>query len=617
MKELILSVLSLIILLPIIIFLPLGLSNKGKGVIVIASFLLANIGFLTQEVLSPWLLWLVLALLVFLISYVIQGRFADVLFAGTPTREQSNDSVSVNDQKNFMDSQKASSPVKDEKEDSHIAHIAEYDEEQESSKYEEELLVYSDEKQHPSEDGDDTVTSEQSDQEYEVSEITENKDRFISDEGEEDELSALIEQMDTSFLNEREKEWTGIAETKEVPKEERKVDDSEESAYMAEIEKLIEAEDEELLFDDKNEESLEEREEEITDAHLALEEIPIDDLDVPELSTDYSAQSPSQEVSEDLSGQLFGATNEFTSEIDEVDEQMQTEMLHKEEEIAKFSSHLAPADEDREWLDELKDEEKDLEDEKWQLTEEEHEYPIGIKTEEEYSEDVSTQFGLDNEEKPKRDMIDDQDEFFDAEKESQEEDERSFEVEPEELADVEGELNVETNPDYSTDGLLEEDKDVVGHVNKPGAGLVFVEDDHAEAPFEDAFAEAALSTSSHSDDDMLQTMDESETEEQNGAEDTKGFQQQMFSLMASQLQIESKRLPVEDYEMLIRDHMVHNLSPHDYYTFASMLIEHYIRNKEMGKLHDLLCDLREKFAKYPILTMEIQYLYEQYCENTL
>lgn len=549
MKELILSVLSLIILLPIIFFLPLGLSNKGKGVIVIASFLLANIGFLTQEVLPLWLLWIVLALLVFLISYVIQGRFGEVIFAGAPSSDQSNDRD--NDKKDVLVSQKASTPVKDEEDKSHIAYMPENSEHQEIINDEEELLVFSDEK-HPSEDGDDFITSQQSDHEYEVSGITKNKGSLNLDDGEEDELSVLIEQMDTSFLNEREKEWTGVAEAEGAVEDEQKVDDSEESSYMAEIEKLLEEEDEEVVFDDKTEESLEERAEEDVEADLVLEEIPIDDLDFSEHSPDYSAQSPSEEVPEDLSEHLFGATTEFTSEIYDEDERIQTEMLHKEEEIDEFSIHLAPDDEDEEWLDEITDEEKDLEDEQWQITEEENQHPLGIKVEEEYLESFSTQFALDNKEKA---INDDQDEI-------------QLNAEPESREEVESSL-------------------------------------------------AALSTSSQSDEDTLQTMKEVATIEQNGTDDTRVFQQQMFSLMASQLQLEGKRLPAEDYEMLIRDHMVDSLSPHDYYTFASMLIEHYIRNKEMGKLHELLCGLREKFAKYPILTMEIQYLYEQYCESTL
>lgn len=616
MKELILSVLSLIILLPIIFFLPLGLSNKGKGIIVIASFLLANIGFLTQGVIPLWLLWLILALLVFLISYVIQGRFGDALFAGTPANGQSNDLT--NDQKNNMILQNQRSSVEDHKEDSHNAYSVQYEEDQAISDSEEELLVFSDEK-HPSEDGDDFITSEQSDTEYDVSEMTENKDEILADDGEEDDLSALIEQMDTSFLNEREKDWTGMTEAEEGLKEEQEVDEGQEPDYMAEIEKFLEEDDQELVFDDDNEEILEEREKE--NADLALEEIPIDDFDAPVPgSSDLSQTVSEDEVElEDLSGSLFGSTDELTSEMDE-DEEMPSEMLHKEEEMDDLSVHLAPNDEE-EWLDVLKDEEKDLGDEQWPLAEEENEHLLGIKSGEEYPEDFGSGIELDVEEEPQSDTTDEQEEItHDAEKESEEEVELSYEAETEELEEAGSDLSQDTSLEFATEEHLEDeedDEDLEVTVDEPETILSFAGDDRDGAPSQEALAEAAPSTSSQIDEDMLQSIEESDIAEEVVTEETNAFQQQMFSLMASQLEFESKRLPAEDYEMLIKDHMVDSLSPHDYYTFASMLIQHYIRHKEIGKLHDLLCDLRERFTKYPILTMEIQYLYEQYCENAL
>jgi hypothetical protein len=141
-------------------------------------------------------------------------------------------------------------------------------------------------------------------------------------------------------------------------------------------------------------------------------------------------------------------------------------------------------------------------------------------------------------------------------------------------------------------------------------------EEEEEDLLDEAFVQPEISTSSQMADSMVQTIEERGQEEE-VSEETRALQQQMFHLLVSQLELEGKRLPAHQYEMLIKEHMIDSLSPHDYYTFASMLTEHYIRNKELGKLNELLCDLREKFAKYPVLSMEIQYLYEQYCKNAL
>ena len=92
MQELILSVLSLIILVPLIYFLPLGLTNKGKALL-LEQLLLANIGLLTQHILPTWLIWTISRAARLLVAYVMQNRMSEVLFAGMSEDSGTKDSL--------------------------------------------------------------------------------------------------------------------------------------------------------------------------------------------------------------------------------------------------------------------------------------------------------------------------------------------------------------------------------------------------------------------------------------------------------------------------------------------------------------------------------------------
>ncbi|KOP83611.1 hypothetical protein AMS60_14605 [Bacillus sp. FJAT-21945] len=80
MENLLLAVISLVILVPIIYFLPLGLSSKGKILVIIISFFLANLGLLAQLSFPLWQTSLVLLVLVFLSSIVIDSRLRKIIY---------------------------------------------------------------------------------------------------------------------------------------------------------------------------------------------------------------------------------------------------------------------------------------------------------------------------------------------------------------------------------------------------------------------------------------------------------------------------------------------------------------------------------------------------------
>lgn len=90
-------------------------------------------------------------------------------------------------------------------------------------------------------------------------------------------------------------------------------------------------------------------------------------------------------------------------------------------------------------------------------------------------------------------------------------------------------------------------------------------------------------------------------------------QQQMLQTMLDYINLSKPSLSKIEYEELVRAHMHSELSDHDYYTFAYLLIEHYISQEQYGKLSSLLQDLDSKFSKYPILKQQLNYLFERYC----
>jgi hypothetical protein len=88
------------------------------------------------------------------------------------------------------------------------------------------------------------------------------------------------------------------------------------------------------------------------------------------------------------------------------------------------------------------------------------------------------------------------------------------------------------------------------------------------------------------------------------------LQKELMKNLAAQLQAMRKYVDGDEYERLIREHLHPNLHEQDYYTFASLLIEHYLASHQYEKLSQLLMELREKWTSYPILQQQIEFLIE-------
>ncbi len=95
------------------------------------------------------------------------------------------------------------------------------------------------------------------------------------------------------------------------------------------------------------------------------------------------------------------------------------------------------------------------------------------------------------------------------------------------------------------------------------------------------------------------------------------LQQQMFHTMVSQIHLSRTLMSGAEYEQMILGHLHPDLPQQDYYTFAHLLIEHYIEEEKYHLLSKLLTDLIDRFDNYPILMEEILFLYDKYCQDIM
>ena len=93
------------------------------------------------------------------------------------------------------------------------------------------------------------------------------------------------------------------------------------------------------------------------------------------------------------------------------------------------------------------------------------------------------------------------------------------------------------------------------------------------------------------------------------------LQKQLFITMISQIQLAQKFMDPNQYEQMIIEYLHPKLPISEYYTFATLLIQHYISNRQFEKLYPLLDQLEEKVAEYPILLQEIQFFKSLYSKK--
>ncbi|MBP2240598.1 hypothetical protein J2Z40_001155 [Cytobacillus eiseniae] len=93
------------------------------------------------------------------------------------------------------------------------------------------------------------------------------------------------------------------------------------------------------------------------------------------------------------------------------------------------------------------------------------------------------------------------------------------------------------------------------------------------------------------------------------------LQKQIISTLLDQVKLAKETLDRNKYEQLLKECMHPSMPKLEYFTFASLLIEHYISTKDVIKLQNLLESLEMKYIEYPILMQQIQFLQTVYSEE--
>jgi ABC-type multidrug transport system fused ATPase/permease subunit len=84
------ALLSIILLLPFVLYLNLGITKKGKLVIIVLSLLMSVLGILAQMSYPLWQIALIILLLGFFLTYLLNNRFETLLFQNNNENEQNN-----------------------------------------------------------------------------------------------------------------------------------------------------------------------------------------------------------------------------------------------------------------------------------------------------------------------------------------------------------------------------------------------------------------------------------------------------------------------------------------------------------------------------------------------
>ena len=100
MESLIFALVSLILLVPILIILPLGLKARGKFIVIAVSSLIAIIGLLANYTLLLWQSSFIVVLLAFLVAYILEKRFGSAIFVHITPKKK----VSLADNKTVIES---------------------------------------------------------------------------------------------------------------------------------------------------------------------------------------------------------------------------------------------------------------------------------------------------------------------------------------------------------------------------------------------------------------------------------------------------------------------------------------------------------------------------------
>ena len=264
------SILALVLLLPILYFIPIGISVKGKILIASVAFGLTLLGLVASSQYPIWMIGIMLLVLLGISSYMIEQRFSGLLVLATGTEVEEKQPVYAYEEPektlHYETDEHVDAPETWENDTEIPVSIQKETETLELEEIDEILIVNT--------ENDLQDSSEQDEREMDM------------DEGSVDDASTA-EETESLHLEEDESEWfienaseNGLNEEIENVEEERVVVDNE----LSEIESMINGSDE--ITEDRNEEKevIQEIFDDKIDQDEDLESLPIieEELEEPE-----------------------------------------------------------------------------------------------------------------------------------------------------------------------------------------------------------------------------------------------------------------------------------------------------------------------------------------------
>ncbi|WP_071395926.1 hypothetical protein [Bacillus tuaregi] len=501
---LIFALASLIILFPIIYFLPLKISAKGKIIVIAVSFLISITGLFAKLFLQVWQSVLLLIALILLVTLIFKKRFTPFMYSMAD-----NDSSIMND---------AAEPM-EKKQDSDLFHFD-----------------YIPELKQAEED---------------------NKERNVLAAAETDVLP-VVQQDSDSF--------------------------EETSAHVEPISELDEIDPAAITFENDlpEMEPIEPFAEEVKSAEeLTVEEVPeLDDLTA--LFEHGNEQKGEQEYTL-IAEENEMAESENLTYLAELEEMMMDAQTKEEDSLEQDSKAIEPSGFENDIDDLLK--EVELEDDN--LEHEVVEFDVNQEQAAAAIEEADTV-----------EAVEILDEVMEEAYVNQVVEESTSLDDTLDIIVEEPQSDDENSTDNHDNDLQEIDIDSI----EAERTNTFIERTDTNEEYKDALEEETYSQY------QPETGDKADTEMSEEQKD-------IFQTILLQTEIAKQELTHQQYEQFLQSYIDSNSPAVQRFTFASLLIEHFLSNHQYHALLSLLGQLEENFSQYPILLQEIHYLQAHYAEK--
>ncbi|KAB2334093.1 hypothetical protein [Bacillus mesophilum] len=285
MISFILAAISLIVIIPLVIYLPLGLTKKGKVVMTVLSFSFALLGIAGQSVMELWKLLLILLLLVVMSGYLMMKR-SEQFLAAEATADTAFPHYSQDDHQDYkeMEAEEEVSPSEDH--DSVIELIeTDHDEEDVLEVFEAEIIL-------PVADSQQT-------------------DAVVLAETEAEEVDGQLDEIDFDQIR-----LTELAQDKETLAIDEEDDSKDaELSYIGELESLMSDDNPVLQAEQKNEDDLLVKAEE-NEFSLGLK-LEDDDFIIP-ASVENETSTSEQKLQSEPESELFDESSYIIPSLEEM-----------------------------------------------------------------------------------------------------------------------------------------------------------------------------------------------------------------------------------------------------------------------------------------------------------